>query len=62
MARDDYKWNTNSRDEKQSNHAESGYATSSFERRKPVTRSAAQSEVNAPAWARCLPSSESSSR
>jgi len=31
MARDDYKWNTNSRDEKQSNHAESGYATSSFE-------------------------------
>ncbi len=31
MARDDYKWNTNSRDEKQSSYTESGYATSSFE-------------------------------
>jgi len=30
MARDDYKWNTNSRDEKQSNYAESGYSSSSF--------------------------------
>jgi hypothetical protein len=27
MARNDYKWNTNSRDERQSDYAQSGYST-----------------------------------
>ena len=31
MARGDYKWNTDSRDERQSDYAQSAYSTSSFE-------------------------------
>ena len=31
MARNDYKWNTDSRDERQSDYSPSGYATTGFD-------------------------------